>query len=219
MTSSLSEVIGYVTVVASWLLTGASLANDYWRISTIAGSVITTQREFVNLWHTCTESSLGISQCRDFDTILGLPEYVQACRALMILSLLLGLASMIVSLFGLRCISVGSSNEVSKAKISITGGILSLVSGTCSMVAVSWYAVRVVEAFYDPFTAGQRYELGAGLFIGWSGASLAIVGGCLLLTACKRASTGGKKGGYYGNQPQTIYKTTAKSDPDSRAYV
>lgn len=55
--------------------------------------------------------------------------HVQACRALMIITLLLGLGAMIVSLLGMKCIKIGSATEQSKAKIAITGGVLSILSG------------------------------------------------------------------------------------------
>lgn len=55
--------------------------------------------------------------------------HVQGCRALMIISLLLGLASIIVSLFGMQCIHVGSASDESKAKIAVGGGIVSILGG------------------------------------------------------------------------------------------
>lgn len=217
--STAVEATGFIMVLLGWLLTGASLANDYWKVSSVSGSVIISQRQFENLWHACAENSAGIAECRDFETILGLPIHVQACRALMIISLLLGLGAMVVSLLGLKCIKIGSSTDESKAKMAVTGGILSALGGLCCMIAASWYAFRVVEEFHDPFYGGIKFEMGAGLYMGWGGASLGILGGGLLFTACKRASP--KKGGYYGNPPaKKVYTATAKSDPDSaRAYV
>ncbi|XP_029381294.1 claudin 15-like a [Echeneis naucrates] len=217
--STALEATGFIMCLISWLITGAALANDSWKISTVSGSVIISQRQFENLWHACAENSAGIAECRDFESLLALPDYVQACRALMIVALLLGLGAIIVSLLGLKCIKIGSATEESKGKIAFTGGIVSVLGGLCTLTACSWYASRVVEEFYDPFSGGVKFELGTGLFLGWGGASLAVLGGGLLCTACKRASAGGKKGGYYGNPPQKVYTATAKSDPDTRAYV
>ncbi|GAA6229478.1 claudin-15-like [Lates japonicus] len=218
--STALEATGFLMCIISWLVTGAALANDYWKISTVSGSVIISQRQFENLWHSCAENSAGIAECRDFESLLGLPAHIQACRALMIISLLLGLGTMIVAMLGLKCIKIGSATDQSKAKLAITGGILSVLAGLCCMIACSWYAFRVVEDFNNPFFGGVKFELGAGLYMGWGGSSLAILGGALLCSACRRASPGGKKGGYYGNAPQKVYTATAKSDPDSaRAYV
>ncbi|XP_074545285.1 claudin 15-like a [Halichoeres trimaculatus] len=216
--STAVEATGFIMSIVAWLLTGAALVNDYWKISTVSGSVIISQRQFENLWHSCAENSAGIAECRDFESLLALPAHVQACRALMIISLLLGLGCMIVALLGLKCIKIGSSTDESKAKIAATGGILCILGGFCCMIAVSWYAWRVVQDFNDPFFGGVRFELGTGLYIGWGGASLSILGGALLCSACKRASPGGKKG-FYGNQAPKVYTATAKSDPDARAYV
>ncbi|XP_035490071.1 claudin 15-like a [Scophthalmus maximus] len=218
--STAVEATGLIMCIISWLVTGASLANDYWKISTVSGSVIISVREFENLWHTCAENSAGIAECRDFETLLGLPAHVQACRALMIISLLLGLGCMVVALLGVKCIKIGSATDQSKAKIAFTGGILGVLAGLCSLIACSWYAYRVVQDFNDPFQGGMRFELGTGLFLGWGGASLSFLGGALLCTACRRASAGDKKGAYYGNPPKKVYTATAKTDPDSaRAYV
>ncbi|KAL7387010.1 hypothetical protein ABVT39_017004 [Epinephelus coioides] len=217
--STALEATGFIMCIISWLVTGASLANDYWKISSVSGSVIISQRQFENLWHACAENSAGIAECRDFESLLALPAHVQACRALMIIALLLGLASMIVSLLGLKCIKIGSATDQSKAKIAVTGGILSILAGLCCMIAVSWYAYRVVQDFYDPFVGGEKFELGTGLYLGWGASCLSILGGSLLCSACKRASPERKKGAYYGNKTK-VYTATAKSDPDSaRAYV
>ncbi|CAN9503052.1 unnamed protein product [Ophioblennius macclurei] len=216
--STAVEATGFIMSIIGWLLTGASLINDYWKISTVSGSVIISQRQFENLWHSCAENSAGIAECRDFESLLALPGHVQACRALMIIALLLGLGCMIVALLGLKCIKIGSSTDQSKAKIATSGGVMGILAGLCCMVAVSWYAFRVVEDFNNPFTGGVKFELGTGLYIGWGGASLDIIGGILLCTAMKRA-TSGKQGGYYGGAPQKVYTATARSDGDSRAYV
>jgi len=223
--STAVEATGFFLCIASWLVTGASLANDYWKVSTVSGSVIISLRQFENLWHSCAENSGGIAECRDFESLLALPGHIQACRALMIVSLLMGLGCMIVSLLGLKCIKIGSATEQSKAKIAVTGGILAILSGLCTMVAVSWYASQVVEDFNNPFFGGVKFELGTGLYIGWGGACMAILGGAMLCCACKRASAGQPKGGYYGgagSQTHKIYTATSRSEPETtkgQAYV
>lgn len=217
--STAVETAGFIMCLLGVMVTGASLVNDYWKISSVSGSLITSIRDFVNLWHSCAENSAGIAECRDFESLLALPDYVQACRALMIISLLLGVGCLIISLLGLKCIKIGSATEQSKAKTTITGGILSILGGLCCMIAVSWYAYRVVQEFYDPFNGGMKYELGTGLYLGWGGSTLSLLGGALLCTACKRLSSGSRKGGYPGTQQGKVYTATAKTDPDARAYV
>uniref|UniRef100_A0A087YK07 Claudin n=1 Tax=Poecilia formosa TaxID=48698 RepID=A0A087YK07_POEFO len=192
--STALEAVGFVMCMIGFLVTGAALANDYWKISSVSGSVIVSQREFENLWHACAENSAGIANCRDFESMLALPgTHVQACRALMIISLLLGLGCMIVSLLGLKCIKIGSVTVESKAKMAATGGIM------CNLCPCSC-----------------RVELGAGHYKGWAGGSLCILGGSLLCSACKRASPAGKNRGY----PAKVYTATARTDTEStKAYV
>lgn len=67
------EATGFIMVIISWLVTGAALVNDYWKISSVSGSVIISQRQFENLWHSCAENSAGIAECRDFESLLALP--------------------------------------------------------------------------------------------------------------------------------------------------
>lgn len=71
--STAVEVVGFLMCIASWLITGAALANDYWKVSTVSGSVIISQRQYENLWHSCAENSAGIAECRDFESLLALP--------------------------------------------------------------------------------------------------------------------------------------------------
>ncbi|MEQ2172699.1 hypothetical protein GOODEAATRI_023933 [Goodea atripinnis] len=135
--STAMEAVGFFMCIVGFLITGASLANDYWKISTVSGSVIISQRQFENLWHACAENSAGIAECRDFESMLSLPKHfqhlcvsaahVQACRALMIITLLFCLGCMIVSLLGLKCIKIGSTADETKAKMAMAGGILCIL--------------------------------------------------------------------------------------------
>lgn len=61
------------------------------------------------------------------------PAHVQTCRALMILSLLVGLASIMVSVLGLKCTKIGRTSENVKEQMVLSGGILFVLSGTCSV--------------------------------------------------------------------------------------
>ncbi|KAF3698561.1 Claudin-15 [Channa argus] len=154
------ETTGFIMCIISWLVNGAALSNDYWKISSVSGNVITSQRLFENLWHSCAENAGGLSECRDFQSLLDLPVHLQACRALMIICLLLGLCSMIMTLFGLNCIKIGSADDQTKAKLAGGGGIMSIIAGFCCLIACSWYAYRVVQDFYSPQYVGIRVYYG-----------------------------------------------------------
>ncbi|XP_041955586.1 claudin 15-like a [Alosa sapidissima] len=212
--STALEAVGFFMSVASWLIVGTALGNDYWKVSSFSGSVIISNRQYENLWHSCAEDSSGVANCRDFESMLALPGHIQACRALMVVSLLLALVSIVLSVMGLKCIKLGSTTEQGKAKIAATGGILFVLSGVCDMVAVSWYAARVVEDWNNPFYGGIKFEPGAGLYIGWAGGILAIIGGAIMCCACKRVSGGAGGGGGY--PAAKIYKSAAASESGTR---
>uniref|UniRef100_A0A674D3W6 Claudin 15-like b n=1 Tax=Salmo trutta TaxID=8032 RepID=A0A674D3W6_SALTR len=223
--STAVELTGFLLCVASWLLTGSSLANDYWKVSSVSGSVIVSTRQFQNLFHSCAENSAGIRNCKDFESMLALPGYIQACRALMIIALLLGLASIIVSVLGLKCTKIGSTSEQAKGKIALTGGSLFILSGLSTLTAVSWYAARVVQDTACKLAFKLGFELGAGLYMGWGAACLAILGGVMLCCSCKRGPSVPTTGGYSYNYSKTsggqkIYRAENVSESgSSKAYV
>lgn len=219
------EITGFLLGLGGWLLTGVTVPNSYWRISTVKGNVITTSRVYENLWKSCTEDSTGVSACKTFDSLLSLPAHVQACRALMILALVLSLLAMVVSIFGLRCTKVGSSDESTKGKMALAGGLVFIFGGLSSMVAISWYAGIITVQFYDPLYAGIKYELGDALYLGWAGSLLVILGGAFLTCSFKKTKKT-QKGRY-----QYDYTTTQTApsnvkerkqfdnDGSSKAYV
>ncbi|XP_051873979.1 claudin-15-like [Pristis pectinata] len=215
--SAAFEITGFLMGLAGWMLTGSTLANNYWKISTVYGSVITSSRLYENLWKSCAQDSTGVFNCRMFETMLGLPAYVQACRALMIIAIILGVISSVLTLFGLKCTNVGNMDEAVKGKIAVTGGIIFILAGLCGIVPVSWYAYNITMEFYNPIFGGTKYELGSALYIGWAGSALLILGGSFLCCSCKRAK---KNGGYkYASAQggQRIYTKTESAQ--SKAYV
>ncbi|XP_072908150.1 claudin-15a isoform X2 [Hemitrygon akajei] len=124
-------------------------------------------------------------------------NYVRASQALMIISIILGFFAAIVSLFGLQCIQFGTTDPVAKARMATAGGSLYILAALCALVPVSWYAFNITQQFYDPIYPGTKYELGPGLYIGWAGASLQLIGGIILCFACRRTS--GRTGEYSYN--------------------
>ncbi|XP_036409545.1 claudin 15-like a [Megalops cyprinoides] len=220
--STMLEMTGLMLCVGGWLLTGIALANDYWKVSSHSGNVIISNRQYENLWHSCAENSAGISTCRDFESMLALPAFMQACRALMITPLLLGLPATIASTLGVKCIQTSRTSDQDKDKIALTGGCLFILAGVSTLTAVSWYAHQVVQEFYNPFFGSKRFELGPGLYMGWGAAFLSIVGGVFLCCAGKRAVSGKPRSGFYSaaGQGQKIYRAAATSEAGtSKGYV
>ncbi|XP_029375538.1 claudin-15-like [Echeneis naucrates] len=183
--NAIVEAFAFFLGFLGWLMVGVALPNRYWRVSTVDGNVITTSTIYENLWMSCATDSTGVHNCRDFPSLLALNGYIQASRALMIASIVFGTFGLVATLAGMKCSKVGGENYVLKGRIAAIGGVFFLLQGICTMIAISWYAANITQEFFDQFYAGTKYEIGEGLYIGWSSAILAICGGSCLLFACK----------------------------------
>ncbi|XP_072263850.1 claudin-15-like isoform X2 [Pyxicephalus adspersus] len=223
--STAFELVGFLMGMAGSLVSGICLATERWKVSTVSGSVITTSILYENLWKSCATASTGVTNCKNFDSLLALSPYVQACRALMIISLILGLFACLISLFGLKCTKFGSSDEHTKGKIALSGGLIFIIAGLSCLVAVSWYAATITQEFFNPLYGGIKYELGPALYIGWAGSLLAILGGSFLCCSFRKKKKPAKKGVYKYNYPEapdnefTQFKERKDTASTGRAYV
>ncbi|CAM4720999.1 unnamed protein product [Lepidochelys kempii] len=190
MASSSLQISALLLALAGLIILLVTTVSNRWKISSTATAVITANWIYEGLWMNCAATALGSVQCKKFFSLLSLDTYIQACRALMIISIVLGLLATALSLFGLKCTQVGMSNENTKVKISVTGGVIFILAGLSSMVAVSWYAARITAQFFDPLYGGTKYELGDALYLGWAGSILSMLGGIFLTCSCKRGKRG-----------------------------
>ncbi|XP_072548749.1 claudin-15-like isoform X1 [Salminus brasiliensis] len=178
------EALALLLGFLGWVLIGVSLPNRYWRVSTVDGNVITTSTIYENLWMSCATDSTGVHNCREFPSMLALSGYIQACRALMIAAIVMGTFGLVATLVGMQCSKIGGENYILKGRIAAVGGVFFILQGLCTMIAVSWYAANITREFFDPLYPGTKYEIGEGLYIGWSSGTLALIGGCCLLCSC-----------------------------------
>ncbi|XP_028277421.1 claudin-15-like isoform X1 [Parambassis ranga] len=180
----ITEVVALFLGFVACILDFVSIHDWSWKESSNDGSAIITSNIYENLWKSCASDSTGIYNCRDFPSLLALPGYIQASRALMIAAILFGTFGLVATLVGMQCSKIGGENYVLKGRIAGIGGVLFLLQGICTMIAVSWYAANITQQFFDQFYPGIKYEIGEGLYIGWCSAILAICGGSCLLCAC-----------------------------------
>ncbi|XP_044155118.1 claudin-10-like isoform X1 [Bufo gargarizans] len=122
-----SEIIAFVLSVSGWVLVSSTLPTDYWKVSSIDGTVITTATFWSNLWKTCVTDSTGVSNCKDFPSMLALEGYIQACRGLLIAAVSLGFFGSIFALVGMKCTKIGGSDDT-KAKLTCFSGLLFILS-------------------------------------------------------------------------------------------
>ncbi|XP_041835030.1 claudin-10-like [Melanotaenia boesemani] len=174
------EIGCFVSCLCGWILVCSTLPTEYWRFSQVGSTVLTTFHHYSNLWRDCITDSTGVSDCKDFPSMLALPAFLHACRALAICAIISGFFGGVLTLIGMKCTKIGGT-EIINARVTFAGGVTYLASGFCGMITYSWWANKLVSEFVDPNFKEQKFELGAAVFIGWGGAILLISGGAVLM--------------------------------------
>ncbi|XP_029979901.1 claudin-10-like isoform X2 [Sphaeramia orbicularis] len=172
------EIGCFVICVAGWILVCSTMPTEIWTWSEVDSIVLTTSNYFSNLWKDCISDSTGVSDCKGIPSMLALNWDIHMCRALIIISIILAFFGSILVLVGMKCTKIGGT-EIANARVTFAGGMNYLVSGMCSMVAFSYYGNKIRAEFQDPTFRAQRFEIGVGVFIGWAGSTLLVVGGLI----------------------------------------
>uniref|UniRef100_A0A8D0B1F5 Claudin 7 n=1 Tax=Salvator merianae TaxID=96440 RepID=A0A8D0B1F5_SALMN len=213
MANSGLQLLGFVLALLGWVAVLAATIMPQWQLSSYAGdNIITAQAIYKGLWMNCVWQSTGQIVCKVYDSILNLGSSLQATRALMVVSIVLGVIAMGVAIMGMKCTRCGGDDKVKKARIAMTGGIVFLTAGMAALIACSWTAHQTVTDFYNPYTPiNSKYEFGSALFIGWAGSALVILGGGLLSCSCP-GNSGYSNRGYPQGKP-------ISKPPSAREYV
>lgn len=194
MANSGLQILGFALALLGLigLIIGTILPQ--WKMSAYVGdNIITAVAMYEGLWMSCAFQSTGQIQCKVYDSILQLNSALQATRALMIVSIIVTVAGLGVACMGMKCTTCGGDDKTKKSKIAMTGGIILVIGSLCSIVACSWYAHDIIQAFYNPFTpVNTKYEFGSAIFIAWAGAFLVIIGGGMLAASCPREKSSPK---------------------------
>ncbi|NXB84231.1 CLD19 protein, partial [Vidua chalybeata] len=185
MASSFLQICALLLALAGFTTLLVTTMSSRWKVLDTTTELVTADWVSEGLWMDCAATAFGSVQCKKFLYMLSSDSHIQACRALMITSILLGFLAAVLSLLGMKCTNIGLSDEDGKMKFTVTGGFLFILGGLCSMVAISWYAAMVTAQFFNQLYAGTKYELGEALYLGWTGSILYILGGILLTCSCR----------------------------------
>uniref|UniRef100_A0A4W5KFM3 Uncharacterized protein n=1 Tax=Hucho hucho TaxID=62062 RepID=A0A4W5KFM3_9TELE len=165
-----------------WILVCSTMPTEIWTWSEVESIVLTSSNYFSNLWKDCVSDSTGVSDCKGIPSMFGLNWDIHMCRALIIISIILGFFGAILVLVGMKCTKIGGS-EVTNARVTFAGGMNYLVSGLCSMIAFSYYGNKIRAEFQDPNFRAQNgldlFEIGVAVYIGWGGSTLLVIGGLI----------------------------------------
>ena len=72
-----TEIVAFILAISGWILVSSILPLDYWKVSSVDGTVITTATFWSNLWKTCVTDSTGVSNCKDFPSMLALDRELE----------------------------------------------------------------------------------------------------------------------------------------------
>ncbi|AWO99861.1 putative claudin-4-like [Scophthalmus maximus] len=179
------EVVGVALSVLGWALCVVSCALPMWRVSAFIGAnIVTAQVYWEGLWMSCVFQSTGQMQCKVYDSMLALPQDLQAARALTVVSIIVGLLALLISIVGAKCTNC-IEDEVAKARVMAASGGAFIAAALAQIVPVSWSAHSIIVEFYSPLIlSGQKMEIGAALYLGWAAAALLLIGGSILCCSC-----------------------------------
>lgn len=179
------QMLGIALCIIGWIGVIVVCALPQWKVSAFIGqNIVTAQTTWEGIWMNCVVQSTGQMQCKVYDSMLALSTDLQAARALVIISILVGIFAILLSIAGGKCTNC-VEDEVSKAKICVASGVIFIIAGVMCLIPVCWTANTVIKNFYNPLLVGsQKKELGASLFIGWGASALLILGGGLLCANC-----------------------------------
>uniref|UniRef100_A0AAQ4RC88 Claudin n=1 Tax=Gasterosteus aculeatus aculeatus TaxID=481459 RepID=A0AAQ4RC88_GASAC len=219
MVSQGIQIIGISMAIIGWFMVIVVCALPMWKVTAFIGAnivtafiganIVTAQVIWEGLWMNCVTQSTGQMQCKIYDSLLALPQDLQAARALVVISIIVAAMAVILGVVGGKCTNF-VSDESSKAKVAIASGIIFICAGVLILVPVCWSANTIIRDFYNPIlTNPQRRELGAALYIGWGTAGVLLLGGALLCSSCPRKDS-----------PEYPVKyAPARSTATSREYV
>ncbi|XP_076837433.1 claudin-9 [Brachyhypopomus gauderio] len=217
MASAGLEVLGMILAVAGWLGVMVACCLPMWRVAAYVGqNIVITQVVWEGLWMSCVVQSTGQMHCQIYDSMLALPQNLQASRALTVVAAVAGVVGIALAVAGAKCTNC-TADAANKPRVMLGAGGALLASGLLLLVAVCWTASTIVMDFHDPLLLEtQKREFGNSLYFGWGASCLLVLSGVILSCSCPSRAQGSPA------PPQAEY-STVKSMPangfDRRDYV
>ncbi|XP_030065356.1 claudin-6 [Microcaecilia unicolor] len=213
MASTGLQILGMVLSLIGWLGGIITCALPMWKVTAFIGNnIVVAQIIWEGLWMNCIVQSTGQMQCKVYDSMLALPQDLQAARALTVISVLIAVLALLIGIVGAKCTNC-VEEESAKAKISMVSGIVFIIAGILLLIPVCWSAHSIIRDFYNPLvTEAQKRELGASLYIGWAASALLLLGGGLLCCSCPK-----KEHNYSARYTAAV--SQPRSDYPSKNYV
>ncbi|KAF7669077.1 hypothetical protein LDENG_00252150 [Lucifuga dentata] len=176
-----NQLLAICLAIIGFLGTILICALPAWKVTAFVGAnIITSQVFWEGLWMNCVIQSTGHAQCKAYDSILALPQELQASRALICVSIAVSVVAIGLTVVGAQCTNFFHHDWHTKTNIGIAAGIVFIIAGLLCVIPVSWSAHSIITGFFNPLaTEERRGELGASIYVGWVSGALLIIGGGL----------------------------------------
>ncbi|XP_006785242.1 claudin-4-like [Neolamprologus brichardi] len=198
------KLLGLVLAIIGFLGSIITCVLPMWRVTPfIRSNIVTAQtdRSEAALWLSCVVQSTSQKQCKVYDSMLTLPQDLQASRALIIITILLGFFGMLFGVVGYsfsNCMIDQSQNS----NVTIASGVIVIIASVLLLIPVTWTAHIINQNSYNPtLISSQRRELGSSLYIGWGSAGLLFLGGGLLCSSHPRMNVNDCEVRYSNSRP------------------
>lgn len=179
------QLLAVFLAIIGFLGTILICALPLWKVSAFVGAnIVTAQVFWEGLWMNCVMQSTGQMQCKAYDSVLALSQYLQATRALICVSIAVSMIGIGLTVVGARCTNFYREDLRAKSQIGILAGVGYIIAGLLCLIAVSWSAYTIIVGFYNPLAStATRGELGASVYVGWAAGFLLVVGGSLFISS------------------------------------
>ncbi|KAM3869353.1 claudin-like protein ZF-A89 [Diretmus argenteus] len=177
-----TQLVGFCLAIVGFLGTILICGLPMWKVTAFVGAnIITAQVFWEGIWMNCVIQSTGHSQCKAYDSLLALPQDLQAARALICVSIAVCVVAIGLTVVGARCTNFLRYDWPSKSNVGIAGGVVFILAGVLCLIPVCWSAHSIITGFYNPLaTQERRGELGASIYVGWVSGALLVIGGGML---------------------------------------
>ncbi|KAM3604764.1 uncharacterized protein V6R79_015941 [Siganus canaliculatus] len=233
MAPTILQNAGFVLGVIGAAGLVAATAMNNWSVKNMQGQVVTSVYTYKGLWQDCETASSGLNECRPLYGLLGFSGSFQAVRALMVVGVVLSIIAAFISVFSLKCLKMAQTQDSTKAKMSLTAGVMFALAGVLGIAAASIYASSIVSSFkaatYNNYNnyggsmdmgmgmgggmgggmAATTYTFGPALFVGWIAGGILLVAGILKSLAFRDMSKEDK-----ASYPGVVYKPQNRTKVD-----
>lgn len=211
MVSAGFQILGTALGILGWIGAIVVCAIPMWKVTAFIGNnIVTAQTSWEGIWMNCVHQSTGQMQCKVYDSMLALSSDLQAARALVVISIVVGIMAILLSIAGGKCTNC-VEDPTSKIKVGIASGVMFIIAGFLCLIPVCWTAHSIIRDFYNPLVVqAQKRELGAALYIGWGAAALMLIGGGMLCCNCPPKEEGSYTARYKAARSENSAPASAK---------